>query len=274
MHQETRGGRREALGAAAAEVRRGLGLSGGTAEQLRGLGLVGRGGAAAVAASGSRELGAALLEHLERGGQEARVLQLLAAAEAAAAARDPAAEAAATQRAAELRARLEALLRRVPEPGGDAAAAAALEGVRAVSSVSAALGLARLDRCEGGEALAAALEELWAAGAGVREAPEEAAAWGRLRGAAERVGAAALAFVRGQAGLESGYAAVAAALRALMESALARQQQLAAARSAEAFAEDRQAVLEQRALVHRLAAQLARKKTSTENLLAQLGGGA
>jgi hypothetical protein len=104
-------------------------------------------------------------------------------------------------------------------------------------------------------------------------APEEAAAWGRLRGAAEAVGAAALSFVRGQAGLESGYRAVAAALKALMESALARQQQLAALKSsASQFLEDREAVLEQRARVHRLTAQLARKKTSTENLLAQLGG--
>jgi hypothetical protein len=126
---------------------------------MRALGLMGRGGAAAVAASGSRELGAALLEHLERGGQQDKILSLLVRLEAEAAARDPAAERLAAERAAALRARLEALLKRqIASSGSDAAAAAALEGVRAVSGVSAQLGLARLDRYEGGEALAAALE--------------------------------------------------------------------------------------------------------------------
>lgn len=76
--------------------------------------------------------------------------------------------------------------------------------------------------------------------------------------------------MRGQPGLEGAYRQVAAALKALMESALARQQQLEVGGSS--FEEDRSAIVEQRAVVQRLQAQLSRKKRSTENLLTALAG--
>ncbi len=270
---ETRNQQRELLAEGARELRAALQAGGGSvAEQMRALGKLGRGGSQVVVATGSKELGHALLEHLEKGGQEQRLQLLLQQLEEEQARRDPAIEREKERRAAELRARLEALLRRATGECGDEAAAAALEGVRAVSAVSAQLGLARLDRFEGGEQLAQALEELWAAGEGVRAAPEDPMAWSKLRAAAENVQIAALAFVRGQPGLEAGYQAVAAALKALMESALARQQQLASMQQQQSFTEDRDGIVEQRARVHRLAAHLQRKKTSTENLLAQLGG--
>ncbi len=111
--------------------------------------------------------------------------------------------------------------------------------------------------------------QLWEAGEQAAAAPRVESSWSRLRGAAEQVQIAAARLLRGRAGLEAGYASVVAALKALMDSALAMQQQLASQNSAASFKEDRDAIVEQRAMVHRLEAQLKRKKKSTENLLSK-----
>ena len=160
------------LSEASSELRAGLaGLreGPGCAGRVQGAGRAGRGGAACVLASAGKGetgvlLAGALVEHLAKGGGEQRVLDLLAALEREHAMRDIEAERREAERLAALRARLEALLRRLPGAGADAdpAAKAALDGVRAISSVSAQLALARVgdQDDEAAEALAHALEQV------------------------------------------------------------------------------------------------------------------